>query len=87
MTQYHVVALREQTVDEVRKTLRAPGYGHPAHVEVAAGYGPCRVCLQSFRKGEEDRILFTYRDPSSCTRLPAPGTRARDSRQDFVGFP
>ena len=34
MNEYRVVALRQQTVDEVRTSLRAPGYGHPAHVEI-----------------------------------------------------
>jgi Protein of unknown function (DUF1203) len=63
----------EPLAAEVRATLRAPGYGHPAHREVAKGYGPCRQCLRTFAIGEEERILFTYqpfREPGS---LPAPG--------------
>ena len=35
MSEYRVVSLRQQTVDEVRNSLRAPGYGHPAHVFAA----------------------------------------------------
>jgi hypothetical protein len=53
--------------------MRSPEYGHPAHRELAGGYGPCRVCLRTFEVGREDRILFTYqpfREPGS---LPAPG--------------
>lgn len=58
---------------EVRRTLRAPEYGHPAHRDLAQGYGPCRLCLRTFAIGKEERILFTYqpfREPGS---LPAPG--------------
>jgi Protein of unknown function (DUF1203) len=91
MTQYNVVALRDQTVEEVRNTLRAPGYGHPAHVEVAAGYGPCRVCLQSFRKGEEERILFTYNPFPEQAAIPCPGPifvhKDSCSRYEGSGFP
>lgn len=57
----------------VRATLRAPGYGHPAHREVAAGYGPCRQCLRTFAIGEEERILFTYQPFREAGSLPAPG--------------
>jgi hypothetical protein len=59
--------------DEVRTTMRAPEYGHPAHRELARGTGPCRLCLRTFEIGKEERILFTYqpfREPGS---LPAPG--------------
>jgi len=97
MNEYRVVALSQQTVDEVRNNLRAPGYGHPAHVEMATGHGPCRLCLDSFRTGEEERVLFTYNPfpkpempcpgPSSCTRPPAPATRAQGSRRGYLGFP
>src|SRR6476620_2558880 len=62
MQQYRVVAVGSPITDVVRRTLKAPGYGHPAHVEVAAGYGPCRQCLRDFAVGQERRILFTY-DP------------------------
>jgi hypothetical protein len=58
---------------EVRATMRAPEYGHPAHRDLAQGYGPCRLCLRTFAIGKEERILFTYqpfREPGS---LPAPG--------------
>jgi len=90
MSAYHVIAIPETLAQDVREPLKAPRYGHPAHVELAAGYGPCRLCLQKFREGEEDRILFTY-DPSpawigirpparsSSTRMPAPTTTPRAS--------
>jgi len=90
MNEYRVVALCEQTVDEVRKSLRAPGYGHPAHVEMATGYGPCRLCLDSFRTGEEERVLFTY-NPFPKPEMPCPGPifvrKASCSRYEGSGFP
>ena len=55
MSAYHVIAIPETLAQKVRTTLKAPGYGHPAHVETASGYGPCRLCLKKFREGEEDR--------------------------------
>lgn len=60
MQSYRVVAVGDRIADAVRKTLRSPGYGHPAHPEVATGYGPCRQCLRTFAVGKERRILFTY---------------------------
>jgi hypothetical protein len=90
---YRVVALADDVAREVRETGRSPRYGHPAHTEVATGYGPCRVCLGFFRKGEESRILFTHDafqgtdDPplpgpvfihaSGCTRYPEDGAFPR----------
>lgn len=59
--------------EEVRRTLRSPGYGHPAHRETARGYGQCRRCLQTFRVGEEDRLLFTYSPSRGEGALPQPG--------------
>ena len=58
---------------QVRSTLKSPQYGHPAHVELATGYGPCRACLKQFRTGEEDRILFTYNPFEDLDEYPSPG--------------
>jgi hypothetical protein len=59
--------------DRVRQELRSPQYGHPATVERAKGYGPCRQCLRTFLTGEEDRILFTYNPVPKDAGLPDPG--------------
>jgi len=70
---FRISAIPTKVADRVRSTMRSPGYGHPAHVEVAAGYGPCRHCLRDFKVGEERRILFTY-DPFYELKLhPLPG--------------
>jgi hypothetical protein len=73
MVEYRVVALSREIADEVRRSSRAPGYGHPAHVELANGYGPCRLCLRTFRQGEEERVLFTYNPFPKDAALPSPG--------------
>lgn len=91
MSFYRVIAIPEEFASKVRATLKAPGYGHPAHVEVAAGYGPCRACLQKFREGEEERILFTYDPFVGLDSYPSPGPvfihRDDCPHYDAEGFP
>ena len=65
-----VAAIPTKVADLVRSTMRSPGYGHPAHIEIATGYGPCRHCLRDFKVGQESRILFTY-DPFYELKLHA----------------
>jgi len=73
MQSYRIVAVGDRIASAVRKTLRSPGYGHPAHAEVATGYGPCRQCLRTFSVGQERRILFTYDAFYGKEDLPLPG--------------
>ena len=68
-----VVPLPSPIADEARRTGRSPGYGHPAHVELATGYGPCRQCLRRFRAGEERRLLFTFDAFAGLSTYPQPG--------------
>lgn len=70
---YTVRGVPQEIADEVRRTRRAPGYGHPAHLEVAGGTGPCRCCLRTFVPGQDQRLLFTYRPRSEDGSLMAPG--------------
>ena len=70
---FRVLPIAPALAQEVRSTLKSPQYGHPAHVELATGYGPCRACLQQFRTGEEDRILFTYNPFAGLDEYPSPG--------------
>lgn len=70
---YIVRGVPQEVVDEVRHTRRSPGYGHPAHLELATGTGPCRCCLRPFVPGRDQRLLFTYRPPNSDGSLMAPG--------------
>jgi uncharacterized protein DUF1203 len=73
MLRYRVSGISEQLAQTVRSTLQSPQHGHPAHVEVASGYAPCRQCLTTFNQGQEERILFTFQPFVSPGALPAPG--------------
>jgi Protein of unknown function (DUF1203) len=73
MTFYRVVAIPDELANQTRASLKSPQYGHPAHVEVATGYGPCRSCLRTFQEGEEERILFTYNPFAGLDAYPSPG--------------
>jgi len=73
MLPYRIVAIPDAIAQVVRTTRTSAQYGHPAHSELATGYGPCRQCLHTFTVGAERRILFTY-DPFAGTEpLPLPG--------------
>lgn len=73
MHRYRIQGIPESIATAARATLRSPQYGHPAHVEVATGYGPCRLCLQTFTVGADERLLFTYQPFTDPDALPAPG--------------
>jgi hypothetical protein len=70
---FRIVPIDAVVADQTRRELRSPQYGHPATVERAKGYGPCRQCLRTFRTGEEDRILFTYDPVPKGNGLAQPG--------------
>lgn len=73
MSEFRFIAIPQETSDRVRQTMISPGYGHPAHREVATGYGPCRLCLKTFEIGKEERILFTFDPFYGVEELPLPG--------------
>jgi hypothetical protein len=89
---YRIVAIQDDVAETVRQTRKSPRYGHPAHAEVATGYGPCRQCLRVFEVGAERRILFTYDPFADTDPLPLPGpvfiheSRCLRYRED-AGFP
>lgn len=60
MNSFRAIPIPTEIASTVRTTMKAPGYGFPAHKEVAAGRAPCRHCLQLIRTNEEESILFTY---------------------------
>jgi hypothetical protein len=73
MTVFRYSGIPTAVAIEARQTMRSPQYGHPAHQEVARGYGPCRHCLGTFTIDREDRVLFTYQPIQEPEGLPAPG--------------
>ena len=89
--QFIVRGIPQLVADEVRRTRRSPGYGHPAHLEVAGGTGPCRCCLKPFAVGREQRLLFTWRPQGEASSLMAPGPVFIHAEQctahDGEGFP
>lgn len=73
MARFRFFGIPDDVASAVRQTMRSPQYGHPAHRELAQGYGPCRLCLRTFETGKEERILFTYQPFHEPGSLPAPG--------------
>lgn len=72
-TAFRYIALPTSVAEAVRTTRVSPRYGHPAHIELATGYGPCRHCLRTFEIGRDRRILFTYDPFEGIESLPLPG--------------
>ena len=70
---FRVVPIAPAIANEVRKSLRSPQYGHPAHVDTGSDHPPCRLCLRRIRPGEERRILFTYNSGAISDPYPSPG--------------
>jgi hypothetical protein len=70
---FRILPIASAVAERARRELRSPQYGHPAAIELAKGYGPCRQCLRTFRTGEEDRILFTYNPVPKESGLAQPG--------------
>ena len=70
---YKIVPISSELAQNVRERMKSPQYGHPAFADIAMGYGPCRVCLKTFVKGAETRILFTYNAFETLSDLPLPG--------------
>ena len=87
-----IVAIPTEIAASVRSTGKAPRYGHPAHRDLATGYGPCRHCLRAFAKGKEDRVLFTYDPFQGGENVPLPGpiyihAEACERYQEDGGYP
>ena len=73
MYKLKIVPMGSDIAELVKKTMRAPGYGFPAHREVASGRAPCRHCLKMIRPNEEELILFTYDAFHGQAVPPMPG--------------
>ena len=70
---FAVSAIPQDVARYVRESGRDPIWGHPALTELATGFGPCRLCLHTFRTGEERRTLFTYDSYTDVAEFPQPG--------------
>jgi Protein of unknown function (DUF1203) len=90
--QNKIVAISSEVAETVRRTMRAPVYGFPAHKELATDAAPCRHCLRLITPQVDEAILFTYDRFTGVEKLPQPGpiyVHAREcSRYDEqAGFP
>jgi hypothetical protein len=70
---YRIIAIPQDVATAVRATQTSPFGAHPAHIDVATGHGPCRLCLRDFAVGKDRRILFTYDQFAGRETLPLPG--------------
>jgi len=73
MCAYRIQGIPDSIATAARESMKSPQYGHPIHTELATGYGPCRLCLQTFRVGTDERLLLTYQPFTDPAALPAPG--------------
>jgi len=73
MRHYRIVAIPTEVAEQVRRTMRAPGFGFPAYAEAATDDAPCRHCLRLIAGGKDRRILFTYDRFDGVEALPQPG--------------
>jgi hypothetical protein len=72
-SRYRMIPVDPEIAREVRESMKAPGYGHPAYRSIATGYGPCRVCLQPLAVNQDERILFTFDPFAGREPFPLPG--------------
>jgi hypothetical protein len=70
---FAVTAIPEDVARYVRDRGRDPIWGHATVTQTATGFGPCRSCLETFRAGEEQRILFTHDTYADVAGFPQPG--------------
>jgi len=91
MRSYRIQGIPDALANAARQSMRSPQYGHPAHAELATGYGPCRLCLQTSQVGTDERVLFTYQPFTDPAALPALGPvfihRAGCERYDATELP
>ncbi len=73
MIPIRIVAIPTEVVEKVRRTMRGPFHGFPAHAELATDDAPCRHCLRTFVAGSDRRILFIYDRFAGVETLPQPG--------------
>jgi Protein of unknown function (DUF1203) len=88
---FTVMALSQDVATYVREQGRDPIWELPALTQPATGFGPCRLCLRTFREGEEMRTLFTHDTYAGVAEFPQPGPVYIHAdgcdRYDGDGFP
>lgn len=59
MTKFQIIPLSETYAASIR-TKGVDDFGHPLITQLATGKGPCRISLQPFVPGIDERILLAY---------------------------
>jgi len=59
MNNFRIVPLSKSYVHQIRET-RKDDFNHEVIEQTATGLGPCRVSLKPFKKGVDNRLLFTH---------------------------
>lgn len=77
---YRVVAISTKVADLVRSTMRSPGYGHPAHVDLLPDTAPAVIACARSKSAKRTAfslptILFTASNRCPC---PAPSSFTRN---------
>ena len=65
MRPYRIHGIPDALAAGVRTSMRSPQYGHPAHAELAGGYGPCRLCLSTLRQIDRQTEDRRYEAPAT----------------------
>jgi Protein of unknown function (DUF1203) len=71
--EFTVAPIAQDVARHVREHGHDPVWGHAAVTDTASGFGPCRLCLQTFQEGEERRILFTHDTYADVSEFAQPG--------------
>jgi hypothetical protein len=56
---FRIVPLSEEYAHKIRQTQK-DDFGHQVVEQIASGKGPCRVSLQPFAIGKDERLLISY---------------------------
>ncbi len=59
MNTFKIIPITEKYASQIRKK-KIDKFNHPIVEQLATGYGPCRVSLQPFIPGKDERILISH---------------------------
>jgi hypothetical protein len=72
MRSFKIIPLSAEYASRIRMRGK-DDYGHDVIQQLATGAGPCRVSLKPFRKGEDQRLLFTHSPFNLSNAFDQPG--------------
>ncbi len=72
MNPFKIIPLTKAYASKIRET-KIDDFGHPVVEQLATGLGPCRVSLQPFKPGKDQRILISYSPFEKANAFNQPG--------------